>query len=181
LDFLQTTKEFAGVTSRVANQQTSSNGSTTKLAVELQDGHVVESVIMRYDRQRRVALCVSSQSGCAMGCTFCATGTMGFLGNLSAGEILEQVVHANKILSREWQQQQRAVSEGQRRSSLTDGGGRKSKKRKNDAEYYLVRNVVFMGMGEPLDNYNAVVQACSALMDPKRWNLAKGKITVRVV
>ena len=62
------------------------------MVVELQDGHRVESVVMRHDKGR-VTLCVSSQVGCKMGCTFCATGTLGELGNLTSGEILEQLVH----------------------------------------------------------------------------------------
>ena len=77
---------------------------------------MVESVIIRHDN--RNTLCVSSQVGCAMGCRFCATGTLGLLGNLTCGEILEQLVHANRICP--------------------------------------IRNVVFMGMGEPLDNPSGV-------------------------
>ena len=68
-------EKFDTVTSKVQLHRTSADGTTTKLAVELQDGHVVESVLMRH--KGRCTLCVSSQVGCAMGCTFCATGTMG--------------------------------------------------------------------------------------------------------
>ena len=96
------------VTSRVAVERTSGDGSTTKLAVELHDGQRVESVLMRYVSHdgSRASLCVSSQCGCAMGCTFCATGTMGLSGNLTTGEILEQIVHADRILAREWEARQ---------------------------------------------------------------------------
>lgn len=79
LDFIATTPDFVNTTSRVKERFTSADESTTKLIVELYDGFVVESVLMRY-RQKgagRASLCVSSQCGCAMGCTFCATGTMG--------------------------------------------------------------------------------------------------------
>ena len=96
--------EFATVTSTVDSESPSSDKCTTKLAVRLQDNHVVESVIMRHLDKRtdgRVTICVSSQVGCAMGCTFCATGTMGIKGNLCAGEILEQLVHVERILRRE--------------------------------------------------------------------------------
>lgn len=80
-----------------------------------------------------------------MQCTFCATGMMGLSGNLGAGEILEQVVHAGRILADEW-----------------EAAGRNG--------HDLVNNIVFMGMGEPLDNYQNVVQACRALIDRKRWS-----------
>jgi hypothetical protein len=107
-------------TSHVHSVQHSANTLTTKLIIQLHDGMLIESVIMRYDQKTtipRASLCVSSQVGCAMGCTFCATGTMGKIGNLGVAEILEQVIHANRILRME--------------------PGRPS-----------VRNVVFMGMGE---------------------------------
>ena len=95
--------DFVTLTTKVADSRLSKDGTTTKLAIELQDGHVVESVIMRYSSPggSRASLCVSSQVGCAMGCTFCATGTMGIRGNLTSGEILEQIVHANHILASE--------------------------------------------------------------------------------
>ena len=88
---------------------------------------------MRYDKKGsgRASLCVSSQCGCAMGCTFCATGTMGLSGNLTSGEILEQLVHADQILADEY---------------MT-----KSDQERGNKKIDLVRNVVFMGMGEPLD------------------------------
>ena len=78
----QIPERFALITTTIADCQTSKDGSTTKMVVELQDGHRVESVVMRHDKGR-VTLCVSSQVGCKMGCTFCATGTLGELGNLS--------------------------------------------------------------------------------------------------
>jgi adenine C2-methylase RlmN of 23S rRNA A2503 and tRNA A37 len=108
------------LTSTVHSVQHSANTLTTKLIIQLHDGMLIESVIMRYDKKTtipRASLCVSSQVGCAMACTFCATGTMGKIGNLGVAEILEQVIHANRILQTE--------------------AGRPS-----------VRNVVFMGMGE---------------------------------
>ncbi|GMH61234.1 hypothetical protein TrRE_jg1794, partial [Triparma retinervis] len=111
---------FVTHTTSLTTSQTSSDGSTTKLLVKLSDGHMVESVIMRHETGR-TTLCVSSQVGCKMGCTFCATGTMGIIGDLTEGEILEQLVWANKEL----------------------GFGGKEGGRKGG-----VRNIVFMGMGE---------------------------------
>jgi hypothetical protein len=95
----QIPRKFALLTTTIADCQTSKDGSTTKMVVETQDGHRVESVVMRHDKGGRVTLCVSSQVGCKMGCTFCATGTLGELGNLTSGEILEQLVHANRLFN----------------------------------------------------------------------------------
>jgi 23S rRNA (adenine2503-C2)-methyltransferase len=76
----------------VANDVQSDHGATRKWVFRLRDGATVETVLMTY--HDRVTVCVSSQAGCAMGCTFCATGQAGFTRNLSAGEVLEQVVFA---------------------------------------------------------------------------------------
>ncbi|CAN0538060.1 unnamed protein product, partial [Ectocarpus sp. 8 AP-2014] len=66
--------------------------------VRLQDGQMVETVIIKHNGTHpRTTLCVSSQVGCQMACTFCATGTMGLKGDLTAGEILEQVLHASRV------------------------------------------------------------------------------------
>ena len=138
------------LTSRVVRADVSGNGDTVKLLVELQDGFQVESVIMRHTDERsgrhtRATLCVSSQVGCKMGCKFCATGTLGELGNLSSGEILEQLVFANRI---------------------------------NDTP---MRNVVFMGMGEPLNNYANVVEAVRIMTSPRGFGLAASRVTVSTV
>jgi adenine C2-methylase RlmN of 23S rRNA A2503 and tRNA A37 len=132
LEYLATTPDFVTSTTRVKERLTSNDKSTTKLIIELYDGFVVESVLMRYDQKGagRASLCVSSQCGCAMGCTFCATGTMGLFGNLTTGEILEQLVHADHILAEDY------MARGPNQT---------------DKKINLVRNVVFMGMGEPLD------------------------------
>ncbi len=118
-----------------------SEDDSQKLLLKTKDNLLIELVIMLYDR--RTTLCVSSQVGCRMGCTFCQTGKMGFKRNLTSGEILAQLLIANQILE----------------------------KRK-------VTNIVFMGMGEPLDNYNAVVKACSIMIDPLAFNLSKSRVTI---
>jgi 23S rRNA (adenine2503-C2)-methyltransferase len=74
----------------------SSDGHTRKTLFKLQDGHLIEAVLMRYDRRR--TLCISTQAGCAMGCVFCATGQMGFKRHLSSGEIVAQVMYYARIL-----------------------------------------------------------------------------------
>jgi adenine C2-methylase RlmN of 23S rRNA A2503 and tRNA A37 len=91
--------------------------------------------------------------GCAQGCTFCATGTMGLLLNLTPGEILEQILWANSI------ERQRLAAD----------------------EDPFVRNVVFMGMGEPLDNYEAVVAAIRGMVDPGRFGMGARRISLSTV
>ncbi|KAL4451304.1 hypothetical protein ABPG77_009376 [Micractinium sp. CCAP 211/92] len=202
---------FAMHTTRLLGAQRSSDGETTKLLVKLQDGLQVEAVIMEYDNTdryaaaeaeqeqrdqqhdpqvqslgaagqqdqqrtqqeqpgeqqagsdeddfhdamsslgevyslqggRRATLCVSSEVGCAMGCTFCATGTMGMIADLTAGEIVEQLVHASSAAR--------------------------------------IRNIVFMGMGEPLNNYDAVKSAVTMMTDPRAFGLRRKKVTVSTV
>src|SRR5438045_4365240 len=110
-------------------------GETRKMLWRAVDGTTFESVLMRYPQRNTV--CISSQAGCGMACPFCATGQGGLTRNLSSGEIVDQVVAAA-----------RASAAG----ALAGGPARLS-------------NVVFMGMGEPLANYNAVVGAVRRLVD----------------
>jgi hypothetical protein len=172
LDFLASPSSgLVTLTSRVVQVQTSTDGSTSKLAIQLHDGQLVESVLMRYttsDENSRVSLCISSQCGCAMKCTFCATGTMGLSGNLSTGEILEQIVHADRLLAREWQQLQvprqsvppnpietdnaenvDLANIGSPDDATHDTGSsalESSTRSKGPSQLGLVRNVVFMGV-----------------------------------
>lgn len=119
------------------------DGQTMKYAWRLHDGAIVESVLMRYPN--RVTICISSQAGCGMNCPFCATGQAGLTRNMSTAEIVEQVVWAARAL---------------RRGELAGGGD-------EDREHPLrVSNVVFMGMGEALANYNAAIGAIRRLTDP---------------
>ncbi len=111
-------------------------GTTRKTLWRLHDGALVESVLMRYPS--RVTMCVSSQAGCGMACPFCATGQGGLQRNLSAAEIVEQVLAGARALARD---------------EVPGGPGR-------------VSNVVFMGMGEPLANYRAVIDAVRRMTDP---------------
>lgn len=121
-------------------RQECDRGTTIKTLWRLFDGALVESVVMRYPD--RVTVCVSSQAGCGMNCPFCATGQAGLTRNMSTAEIVEQVLSAA-----------RAVSRGE-----VPGG------RPGAAD--RIGNVVFMGMGEPLANYNAVIGAVRRLTDP---------------
>jgi 23S rRNA (adenine2503-C2)-methyltransferase len=124
-------------------QRTADDGATIKSAWRLHDGAIVESVLMRYPR--RVTICISSQAGCGMNCPFCATGQAGLTRNMSAAEIVEQVVYAARML---------------RRGELAGGDAQ------DRAAPLRVSNVVFMGMGEALANYKAAIGAIRRLTDP---------------
>jgi 23S rRNA (adenine2503-C2)-methyltransferase len=128
-------------------------GMTRKTLWRLFDGALVESVLMRYPD--RVTLCVSSQAGCGMNCPFCATGQAGLTRNMSAAEIVDQVVAGARSLAA---------------GAVEGGPGR-------------ISNVVFMGMGEPLANYNALLTALRRLTDPvpDGLGLSRRGITVSTV
>jgi adenine C2-methylase RlmN of 23S rRNA A2503 and tRNA A37 len=154
--------QFVHCTSRVIDYQSSDHGG--KLLIELQNGlYQIETVIILHhhhhqktteERQRnhhhhhhhhhhRATVCISSQVGCRMKCTFCATGTMGLVANLTAGELVEQVWHARQ-------------------------------------HYPSISNVVLMGMGEPLDNYQVVKDAILSLSLPP-FHIPLSRITVSTV
>lgn len=115
---------------RPVHRSVSDGGDTIKWLYSLADGATIETVLMHYPH--RSTVCVSSQAGCAMGCTFCATGQAGFTRHLETGEIVEQTVRAA-----------RTARESGRRLS----------------------NVVFMGMGEPLANFDRVWRAVERIHD----------------
>jgi 23S rRNA (adenine2503-C2)-methyltransferase len=116
---------------------------TTKTLFELDGGHSVEAVVMRYTD--RSTLCISSQAGCPIGCPFCATGKFPFGRNLKAHEIVEQAVDAVRILG---------------------------------AEDRRLSHVVFMGMGEPMANYAAVVESVRQMADPELLGISPRRIVV---
>jgi 23S rRNA (adenine2503-C2)-methyltransferase len=124
-------------------------GATEKALHRLDDGALIESVLMHYPARdgsrERHTLCISSQAGCAVGCPFCATGELGFGRDLEVAEILDQARHA----------QRRLAVDGRR-----------------------LTNIVFMGMGEPLLNLDRVLAAVEALHDARRFGLGARHITV---
>ncbi len=128
-------------------------GLTAKAVHELHDGQRIESVLMRYPARgasaERTTICISSQAGCAVACPFCATGQAGFGRQLTPGEIVDQVLHWHRP---PW----RALGDA-------------------DAGHY---NIVFMGMGEPLNNADRVFSAVWLLNDPKRLGIGARHITV---
>jgi 23S rRNA (adenine2503-C2)-methyltransferase len=129
--------------------RTADAGLTDKALHHLDDGSLIESVLMRYPargpRRTRATACISSQVGCAVGCPFCATGELGFGRDLETAEIVDQARYWRRWLA----------AEGRR-----------------------LTNVVFMGMGEPLLNTDRVLAAAEALSDGRRFGLGARHITI---
>lgn len=132
----------------VISEQASADG-TIKWLFDVGQGNAVETVFIPEDD--RGTLCVSSQAGCAVGCRFCSTGHQGFSRNLSTGEILAQLWYAEHHLRRRL-----SLGEGER----------------------AVTNVVMMGMGEPLQNYAALVPALKTMLDDHGYGLSRRRVTV---
>jgi len=126
----------------------SGDGLTRKFLLRLEDGQTIETVLMGYDGRQTV--CVSTQAGCAMGCVFCATGQMGFVRHLRAGEIVAQVQHVRRVLR-------------------ADGRGR------------TLRNIVLMGMGEPLHNYDEVIRAMDIVSHVRGASIGPSRIAISTV
>ncbi len=125
--------------SSLSSKEVSDDG-TVKITVKLEDGHFVEAVLLE-DASGRKTACLSSQAGCAMGCAFCRTGTMGLIRNLEASEIVEQMLILQNIYGR-------------------------------------ISNIVFMGMGEPLENLENVRKAIEIFHHPEGLNIGLRKITL---
>ena len=123
----------------IVNFQKSVDG-TIKYLFKLNDGHMIESVIMKYKYGNTA--CVSNQFGCKMGCNFCASARIGFIRNLTPGEIVSQILAIEKH----------------------------SKEK--------ISNVVFMGIGEPLDNYENVIKAIRLINNPKALNIGARHISI---
>lgn len=132
---------------RLQSRSDSAIDGASKLLFQTTRGSLIETVILRI-ASGRTTLCVSTQAGCAARCSFCATGKMGMAVDLSASEILDQVILANRLLRSE-----------QRR----------------------VRNVVFMGMGEPFHNEGALHESLSVLVSPRAFALAPRRLLVSTV
>jgi 23S rRNA (adenine2503-C2)-methyltransferase len=133
----------------VEMEQSADDGRTRKWLFRAPDGAAIESVLMGYPK--RTTLCISSQAGCALGCTFCATGQFGFERHLDAGEITAQVAYAQAFL---------------RQIGMPGSPDR-------------VTNVVFMGMGEPLANYERVREALRRMIEV--MGMSARSITVSTV
>ncbi len=123
----------------IDNYQKSVDG-TIKFLFRLNDGHAIESVIMKYKYGNTA--CVSNQVGCKMGCNFCASAKIGYVRNLTPGEIVSQILEIEKYCNEK------------------------------------ISNVVFMGIGEPMDNYDNVIKAIRLINDPKGLNIGARHISV---
>ena len=137
-------------------RRVSKGGDTQKVLFRLPDGEAVEAVLMLYNRRR--TLCISSQAGCAMGCTFCATAQGGLRRNLTAGEIVAQVLFFARYLHDENEKPNMRLT---RPTTVT--------------------NIVFMGMGEPLHNYDNVWTAIRRLTAADGFGLGARHITLSTV
>ena len=131
----------------LAERRDSRIDGATKLAFRTHDRKLIESVVLRF-KTGRSSVCISTQVGCAADCAFCATGRMGLLRNLTAAEIVGQVLEAGRLLR---------------------------------AESRRLRNLVFMGMGEPLHNERALHEAVEALRDVRRCGFTDRHIVVSTV
>ncbi len=130
---------FSTIPLKVETSQKSSDG-TVKLLLKLYDSNFIECVII--PEKERLTLCVSSQAGCRFNCAFCATGKAGFKRNLSASEIVGQVLTASDFLCKK------------------------------------ITNIVYMGMGEPFDNYDEVIKSADIISDDSGLAVGKRKITI---
>jgi len=144
------------------HEQRSSDRRTYKWLFRLPDSQTIETVLMLYNARRTV--CISSQVGCAMGCVFCATGQAGLVRNLTAGEIVAQVLAAERWLR-----------------TPGPASGPKSLLQKPLGPASKLTNVVVMGMGEPLANYEHVWQALRTINNPAGFNLGARHITLSTV
>ena len=150
-------ERFAPARPELVAHRVADGGHTHKLLLRFPDGEAIETVLMLYPG--RATVCISTQAGCAMGCPFCATGQAGFRRQLTAGEVVRQVVVADAAL--------RSGELGQ--EDLPDGAPDH------------VTNVVYMGMGEPLANTPATLSSLRWLHDPEGFDLGARSITVSTV
>ena len=134
----------------VLSEQASADG-TIKWLFDVGGGNAVETVFIPEDD--RATLCISSQAGCAVGCRFCSTGHQGFSRNLTTAEIVGQLWHAEHVLR-----------------SRGLGGGTAAER--------VISNVVMMGMGEPLQNYGALLPALRTMLDDHGYGLSRRRVTV---
>jgi len=137
-------------------EMVSLGADTLKTLFQLPDGQTIETVLMLYEERR--TLCISSQAGCAMGCTFCATAQGGLARNLTSGEIVAQVLHFARYLA---DPAALPITVVERPSDVT--------------------NIVLMGMGEPMHNYRNVWTALRRLTDPDAFGLGARHITLSTV
>ncbi len=189
----------------VVYEQRSADRHTTKWLFRLPDGLTIETVLMRYDQRRTV--CISTQAGCAMGCVFCATGQAGLARNLTSGEIVAQVLYAARYLTRGAKHNRPDATTADDRHMPLAAGSRptspaaalssfmslgslgvsspefpdEDRRQPAPADETRLTNIVVMGMGEPLANYDRTWQALRTITDPQAFGLGARHITVSTV
>jgi 23S rRNA (adenine2503-C2)-methyltransferase len=138
-------------------QDTVAGDGTRKWLMDVGTGNAIETVFI--PETSRGTLCISSQAGCALECSFCATGRQGFNRNLSVAEIIGQLWWANKCLG--------AYADRSKATNHT-----------NHSEARIISNVVMMGMGEPLANFDNVVGAMQLMLDDDAYGLSRRRVTL---
>lgn len=150
-----------------------SKDGTIKYLFGLDDGNAIESVLMQYHFGKTV--CVSSQIGCKMGCKFCASTGIPFIRSLSSGEIVEQIIAIEQDIREDAEKKDL----GKAKTSELNEEKQNKETQKDEKENELrVSNVVFMGIGEPMDNFDNVLNAISILNNPKGLNIGARHISV---
>jgi len=144
----------AEITAPAVLRDSTSDDGTRKWLLDVGAGNAIETVFIPEDD--RGTLCISSQAGCAMACVFCATGHQGFNRNLTTAEIVGQLWLAEHALRRSLAAEGQALAEHDR----------------------VISNVVLMGMGEPLQNLDAVVPALRLMLDDDAYGLSRRRVTV---
>ena len=166
---------------RVLRDTTAADG-TRKWLLDAGNGNAVEAVYIPEDD--RGTLCISSQAGCALDCAFCSTGRQGFNRNLSTGEIVGQLWHANRTLrpdgvSVPWIEATRAEAPPRGANSAPTGGSEAAQPRASGGHTRApITNVVMMGMGEPLANFDNVVSALRLFLDDNAYGLSRRRVTL---
>ncbi|MFL6273874.1 MAG: 23S rRNA (adenine(2503)-C(2))-methyltransferase RlmN [Blastocatellia bacterium] len=155
---------------RIKNTFMSSDG-TRRFLLELGDGREVEAVFM--PEERRDTICISSQVGCPLACDFCMTGVLGLKRNMTAGEIVSQIIVA---LNEVYGEGALPVKEPGITKVGRDMAGREKVRESRDERHPL--NVVMMGMGEPLLNYDAVMRAVRLFADEKGLAIPPRRVTL---
>ncbi|MGO9613318.1 MAG: 23S rRNA (adenine(2503)-C(2))-methyltransferase RlmN [Dissulfurispiraceae bacterium] len=149
------------------NRQVSDDG-TEKFLFELEDGETIESVLI--PDSNRLTLCISSQAGCVLGCRFCLTGKKGFRRNLRSHEIVDQILSVNRLIHASSDSPESCLAKDRRQNSVPS----------------KITNIVFMGMGEPLSNFEQVVDALWRIVkllriSPRRLTLSTAGITPQIL
>jgi 23S rRNA (adenine2503-C2)-methyltransferase len=166
---------------RVLRDTTAADG-TRKWLLDAGNGNAIETVYIPEDD--RGTLCISSQAGCALDCAFCSTGRQGFNRNLSTGEIVGQLWHANRTLrpdgvSVPWIEATRAEAPPRGANSAPTGGSEAAQPRASGGHTRApITNVVMMGMGEPLANFDNVVSALRLFLDDNAYGLSRRRVTL---